>query len=512
MHPSDSSGRCSPSTTPTGHLVQPAFFEREADALLSAITRARYLAASGRRPTLVVSPAYERYPDVWSLDTFEQLLDGVDDERVGIGLQRFVQEQFVAGATTRYEEQLVATERALTVEWAGDVLPWRYAQQLVTLEPERGPRHELDEQLRVASGPLQRLRLDRMLASRTQMDRVGQYDQPTDDLGFWANVRGVAVEDVSRLAEWLLDETSEVYLDALRDQLIHHRLDEGDTWEVDLEWLFRGEEYDRIYASHRLMPTLSRALWDLGIRLQDQSNVHLDLDDLPEKTARSSCFPIGVPDETVVMLAPRGGVADYVSLLELLGRAECHAHADRTQPLVYRRLGDQAVVEGYGLLLGGLVGRTEWLTLRLEADATRDAVRLRAFERLYRLRKAAATHLYEVELRKAEEPDALENEYVDRLAEALAIRPFADRFLEPADDAWAGARHLRAAIFGCQLGKFLEQEIDEEWYRSARAGRFLIDRWREGQRYTAEELARFLGFEGLDPSLLVAEIRSGLVD
>ena len=69
-----------------------------------------------------------------------------------------------------------------------------------------------------------------------------------------------------------------------------------------------------------------------------------------------------------------------------------------------------------------------------------------------------------------------------------------------------------AALFGAQLGQFLEQEIDEEWYRSARAGRFLIDRWREGQRYTAEELVRFLGFQGLDPSILVADLRAGLTD
>jgi hypothetical protein len=79
------------------------------------------------------------------------------------------------------------------------------------------------------------------------------------------------------------------------------------------------------------------------------------------------------------------------------------------------------------------------------------------------------------------------------------------------DDPFAGARQMRAAIFGCQLGQFLEQEIDEEWYRSVRAGRFLVDRWREGQRYTAEEIVRFLGFDGLDPSVLVAELRTGLV-
>jgi hypothetical protein len=302
-----------------------------------------------------------------------------------------------------------------------------------------------------------------------------------------------------------------LYLDALRDQLIHHKLDEGDTWEVDLEWLFRGEEYDRIFPAHLLMPAVTRALWDLEIRLEDQAHVRLDLEDLPGRVTRSFCAPIGVPDEIVATLAPRGGIFDYVSLLEMVGQAQCHAHADRTQSIVYRRLGDDAVVESYGLLFSSLLMRPEWLTLRLEAEATRDAIRLRAFERLYRLRRAAASHLYEVELRKADEPDALENEYVDRLADALMVRPFPEHFLDVTDETFSGARHLRAALFAAQLGTFLEQEIDEEWYRSVRAGRFLIDRWREGQRYTAEELARFLGFAGLDPTPLVEELRTGLV-
>jgi len=488
-----------------------SLFERDADALLAAITRARYLEASGRWPGLSLSPAYERFADVWSLDAYEQLLDAETDERIAAGLQNIVLELFVGSATARHDERLVAAERSAGVEWGGELIPWRYARQLEGLEEERGPRHELDEAIRASSHAFPRLKLARLMAARRQIEEAGQYDLPTDDLGFWAHARGVDVEGVSKLAAWLLEETDELYLDALRDQLAHHRLDEGDTWEVDLEWLFRGQEYDRIFPQHRLMPTITRATWDLGIRLEDQANVRLDLEDLPDRVTRSFCAPIGVPDEIVAVLAPKGGIADFVALLELVGQAERHAHADRTQSVVYRRLGDQAVVEGYGLLMSGLLGRPEWLGNRLEAEATRDAIRLRAFERLYRLRRAAVSHLHEVELRKAEEPDALEEEYVDRFAEALYVRPFADEFLDVVDDPFAGARQMRAAIFGCQLGQFLEQEIDEEWYRSVRAGRFLIDRWREGQRYTAEEIVRFLGFPGLDPSTLIAELRAGLV-
>jgi hypothetical protein len=218
-----------------------------------------------------------------------------------------------------------------------------------------------------------------------------------------------------------------------------------------------------------------------------------------------------VPDESIVMLADRDS-GDFVDLFRCVGEAERHAHTDRTQPLAYRRLGDRAVVEGYGLLLAALPGRADWLEERLEAEATRDAVRVRAFERLYWLRRAAVSHLFEVEARSAEEPDALADEYVDRYAEALLIRPFPERALLALDESFSGARHLRAAIFAHQLNVFLGQEFDVDWYRSERAGRFLVDRWREGQRYRVEELVQFLGFRGLDVAPLIEELRLALID
>ena len=259
------------------------------------------------------------------------------------------------------------------------------------------------------------------------------------------------------------------------------------------------------------MPSVVRALGDLGLRLQDQDQIRLDLDPLPARDTASFCASIAVPDENIVVLADRGTAA-FVDLFRYVGEAERHAHADRTQPLAYRRLGDRAVIEGYGLLLGSLPGRPDWLEERLEAEATRDAVRLRAFERLYRLRRAAVSHLFEVDVRAAEEPDALADDYVDRFSEALLVRPFEERYLDGLDDPFSGARHLRATIFAHQLGAFLGQEYDHDWYRSERAGRFLVDRWREGQRYRVEELVQFLGFRGLDVAPLIEELRSALID
>src|SRR5581483_8450550 len=153
----------------------------------------------------------------------------------------------------------------------------RTARQLLLAEDDRDRRHELDERIRETSRPLARAQLDRLLAYRTALQPLAQYDLPIDDLGFARTIAKVAVEDVSALAERVLEATTELYADALRDQLMHYGLADQDAWDVDLEWIFRGEEYARVYPRQRLMPSIVRALADLGIRLQDQAQIRLDV-------------------------------------------------------------------------------------------------------------------------------------------------------------------------------------------------------------------------------------------
>ncbi len=117
-----------------GAIVQLAFFERDADAFLTALVRAQYLERSGRRPALPVSSIYERFAEVYSLDAYEQLLDAEVDERVGMSLQRFVLEQHVRAAVALYDQQRAIDERLTVVEWEADAIPLRMARQLLATE------------------------------------------------------------------------------------------------------------------------------------------------------------------------------------------------------------------------------------------------------------------------------------------------------------------------------------------------------------------------------------------
>ncbi|MEA2638629.1 MAG: hypothetical protein QOF51_23, partial [Chloroflexota bacterium] len=46
----------------------------------------------------------------------------------------------------------------------------------------------------------------------------------------------------------------------------------------------------------------------------------------------------------------------------------------------------------------------------------------------------------------------------------------------------------------------------DEWFRNPKAGKFLKELWHDGQKHPVHELARFMGYDGLDIGLLSEEI------
>lgn len=486
-------------------------FERDAERLLSGLARAWYLHLSGLEAALPLLEIYGRYTEEPWHELYGQLHDlPLDPRQLNPLLDLAVTfhiESWTARATTRLSE----TEAASTVAWRDELIPLRMVPLRLAHEPDRERRHEIEELAREEQAALEPLRLDLLRGRRAGFEEL----HAGDELSVRATGRGLDLDALSELARYLLDATAELYADALRDQLVHHRLDGADAWEGDLLWILRGAEYDRAYPAHRLMPALLRTLGQFGIRLDDQAAIRLDRDARPLKSAEAFTAPLALPDEVIVVTSPIGGRLDFADLFEQAAIAERHAHTDRTQPLALRRLGDPAVLRAYGLLFRRLTGDPAWLATRLEAEATRDEARIAAFEHLHALRRAAAEWLLTRELLTTdaarEEPETFAESYADRMSAALGLRVFPTGFLDRAADPLRGPDFLRAALFGHHLRTFLAAEYDETWFESERAGRFLVDRWREGQRYTAEEMAQFLGFAGLDPRPLVADLKATLV-
>ena len=122
-------------------------------------------------------------------------------------------------------------------------------------------------------------------------------------------------------------------------------------------------------------------LADLGIDLRAQENVELDLEERPTKDPRAFCSPIEVPGRVVLVIKPQGGPDDWRALFHEAGHTEHFAHTDASLSPEERRLGDNAVTEGWAMLL-------EYLTT--DPGLARAAARLPPPARVRRRRSGAA--------------------------------------------------------------------------------------------------------------------------
>ena len=92
----------------------------------------------------------------------------------------------------------------------------------------------------------------------------------------------------------------------------------------------------------------------------------LDLDERPNKSPRAFCAPIEVPDRVVLVIQPIGGPDDWRALFHEAGHTEHFAHTSRDLSMEEKRLGDNAVTEGWAMLLQHLTDEPAWLTGMLD--------------------------------------------------------------------------------------------------------------------------------------------------
>src|SRR5207237_65774 len=199
-----------------------------------------------------------------------------------------------------------------------------------------------------------------------------------------------------------LDETETLWED-VGDKLFRARvgvgLGEAKRWDVIR--VFRGVDWDSAFPGDRMVPALEATLGDLGIDLRSQRNVELDLEDRPNKSPRAFCVPIEVPERVVLVIKPQGGPDDWRALFHEAGHTEHFAHTSPSLSVEERRLGDNAVTEGWAMLLEHLTIDPVWLTRRLDFPRPEEYAAEGATQLLWLVRRYCAKLLYEIEVHRA---------------------------------------------------------------------------------------------------------------
>jgi oligoendopeptidase F len=300
---------------------------------------------------------------------------------------------------------------------------------------------------------------------------------------------GFPLDELASQCERLLAETEELFVAAF-DRLLRRRvgvpLEEAKRWDVPR--LFRASEWDSGFRADEMLPALEATLAGLGIDLRTQDNVHLDIEPRPTKTPRAFCAPIEVPGRVMLVIQPIGGPDDWHALFHEAGHTEHYAHTSAHLPVEARRLGDNAVTEGWAMLLELLVNDPGWLARRLDFARPAEFAAEATTGLLYFVRRYAAKFLYELELHSGAELEGMRRRYVERMEDALKIEVSEADYLADVDAGFYSSSYLRAWAFESTLSRFLREEFGSAWFTRREAGSLLRELWHEGQRPTADEL------------------------
>jgi hypothetical protein len=257
-----------------------------------------------------------------------------------------------------------------------------------------------------------------------------------------------------------------------------------------------------------MVPALRGTLAGLGIDLDAQANVHLDVEERPTKTPRAFCAAIEIPDRVMLVIQPQGGPDDWYALFHEAGHTEHFAFTSPALRVEEKRLGDNAVTEGWAMLFDHLVEDRAWLSSLLDFPRPETFAAEGAVQKLHFVRRYCAKLLYELEFHAAPDVTQLRPRYVELLGDALKIEPNATDYLADIDPGYYATCYLRAWAFAAQMTTFLREELGRDWFRRREAGSLLTELWALGQKPTADELLQDVTGAAVELEAVAESIRA----
>lgn len=477
-------------------------YERDAEAFVIALYRELYLADAGHKDQLEIAPLYDRYAWLFTRESVKSLLDARGDA-LAAHLAEFAVESHLDNAVKALTEEITNTTLKATVEWDGQPISYRSATIVMANEPDVARRHDL---------------FRRILARTVEFhprprERLTTLYQGARDLGFrdymtlWDEVSRLDLAGLAAHMRRLLDRTAAGYYPRLEHHLAQVGVPRAEANTADTARIFRATQFDAFFPAEKLVPALRQTLAGMGIDLDRQANLHLDIESRPLKSPRAFCAPIRVPDEVVLVISPHGGQDDYNTILHEAGHAEHFANTSADLPFAARYLGDNSVTEAYAMVFDNLTRSPRWLADILGWTDAGEYLRHSHFHKTFMLRRYGAKLDYEMQLHRGN-LGGMDQVYARTLGESLGIAVAPENYLTDLDLSFYAARYLRAWIFEVQLRRVLEERFGEAWFASREAGEFLLGLWSQGQGRRADDLARDLGYDGLDPEPLIQELES----
>jgi len=458
-----------------------------ADRFIAELDEEYYLHYAGLKPDFALRPIYERHADLTDLDTVKRIGEAVRGTE-NMELFRFCCEGYLGELTREQAERIAEREAALEIQHDGAPVGYRMLPPTIANTADRDTRARLEAQRNALTEEhLNPLHLDAVHATQRAVPELGAptYLHLYRDR-FLYDLEGLAVQ-----CRAFLDSTEWLYEHAL-DRVLRDRvgvgLAEAERW--DLRRFFRGSTWDEAFPADRMLPALRGTLSGLGIDLDAQSNVHLDVEERPTKSPRAFCAPIEIPDKVMLVIQPQGGPDDWYALFHEAGHTEHFAYTSPDLRMEEKRLGDNAVTEGWAMLFDHLIDDRAWLSSMLDFPRPELFAAEGAVQLLFYVRRYCAKLLYELEFHAATDPTTMRSRYVEILGDALKVEPSDTDYLADIDSSYYVTAYLRAWAFSAQMTTFMREEFGTQWFKRREAGLLLTELWALGQRPTADALLK----------------------
>lgn len=499
-------------------------YRREFAAFSSAIELAYYRHRAGFEPQLHTEHIYERYSDLFTRDAIEGLERvlattpaGQETECAGLrALLGMARIGFLETNAKELTDEYALCQTSAHVDWEGERVPLNSVSKIIANEGDAQRRRELMARWVDAVGACNDIRAARFESLHESARSLG-FDSYRS---LYTEITGTDYEALAAQTDALLARTEDAYRAALRRvaarDLPGVAFDELEY--SDYSFFQRMSRLDRFFPAEHVLPTYSAAMAGLGIRVEQQKNIHIDSELRPTKNPRAACFRIDAPDDVRLLLAPVGGVYDYTVLFHEAGHAQHFGWSSREMVKRYPEFlypSENATTEGYAFLLNYLFLDPLWLREYLPNVGTarmRDILSSLALLTLHNVRRYCARLRYELMLHDSANvrSEHLAHTYAQLQTEATAFKRSHLLYLWDVDDGFYVAAYLRAWAFEVGLREHMRTRHGRRWWNSRRAGDELIDLWNTSSRYTVEELAKLIGFGELNFELLADSLISAV--
>jgi hypothetical protein len=479
----------------------------DAERFIAELDEESYLHFAGHKETYDLAPIYERHERLTQLDTALALGASVDGNRRRRELWKFACAGYLGNFVSEEAERVAELEATLTATVDGEEIPYRMLKPRLMNEEDRSVRERVEAaRNELTEGHLNALELQAAQVVQRETRRLGAESYADLYRSF-----GLPLDDLAEQCRRLLADTEDLWVKT-GDRFFRSRiglgLGEVTRWDVGRAW--RGVEWDAAFPASGMLPALEVTLADFGIDLHAQPNVELDLEERPNKDPRAFCSPIEIPGRVILVMKPHGGPDDWRALFHEAGHTEHFAHTDASLSLEERRLGDNAVTEGWAMLLEYLTTDPMWLERQLDFPRPYEFAAEGAAQLLWIVRRYSAKLLYELEFHTAEDVTAMRPRYVELLADATKVEPAASDYLGDIDAGFYASEYLRAWAFEAQLRAYLRERFGNAWFSRREAGSLLRELWAEGQKPTADELLGDVSGQKLELAAVGDRIREAL--